>query len=182
MTAPDPSRRPAPLWEGHYLTGGAPDRERVRAVLVTPDGAVVLFRRTVPGRDLYWTTPGGKVEDGETLLQALARELDEELRATADRFVLLTAVDRVHGPDERLNRHYIFGCRLLRMRPEERYGPEFHPGNGLHEVDLIPLDAESLAAVDLVPPELRTLLIANAPALRARYVTRSGQSRRARPK
>ena len=49
-------------------------------VLLRPDGTVLLGNRPAdkpwPG---WWELPGGKIEPGETVLQALARELHEEL-------------------------------------------------------------------------------------------------------
>lgn len=54
--------------------------EVVAAVLVRPDGAVMLASR--PAGKVYagyWEFPGGKVEPGESLQAALARELHEEL-------------------------------------------------------------------------------------------------------
>jgi len=49
-------------------------------VLLGPDGTVLLGNRPAdkpwPG---WWELPGGKLEPGETVLQALARELHEEL-------------------------------------------------------------------------------------------------------
>ncbi len=49
-------------------------------VLVRADGAVLLGQRP-PGKPYagWWEFPGGKIERGESVEQALARELDEEL-------------------------------------------------------------------------------------------------------
>ncbi len=49
-------------------------------VLIRPDGAFLLTSRP-PGKPYagYWEFPGGKLELGETVAQALQRELDEEL-------------------------------------------------------------------------------------------------------
>ena len=54
--------------------------EVVAAVLTQPDGRVLLARRP-PGKPYagHWEFPGGKVEPGESLEAALARELREEL-------------------------------------------------------------------------------------------------------
>lgn len=53
------------------------------AVLTRPDGQVLMARRP-PGKvyDGYWEFPGGKVEAGETVRQALDREIREELNIT----------------------------------------------------------------------------------------------------
>ncbi len=58
----------------------SPPLEVVAGILVRPDGKVLLASRP-EGRAYagYWEFPGGKVEPGETLHAALARELHEEL-------------------------------------------------------------------------------------------------------
>jgi len=57
-----------------------PITEVAAAVLTQPDGRVLLARRPA-GKAYagYWEFPGGKVEPGESLDAALARELHEEL-------------------------------------------------------------------------------------------------------
>ena len=111
-------------------TGGGPGRERaVTAVAVgvlqRADGAFLLTSRP-PGKVYagYWEFPGGKVERGESVEQALARELNEEIGldvepACVARWRELT-VDYPHA----LVRLYF--CRLtvwrgeLRMREGQR--------------------------------------------------------------
>lgn len=54
-------------------------------VLIRPDGQFLLTSRPV-GKVYagYWEFPGGKLETGETVTQALARELNEELGILID--------------------------------------------------------------------------------------------------
>ena len=54
---------------------------RVCAAIIR-DGAILMVRHVHDGRD-YWTLPGGAVEAGETLEQAVLRELREETNLSA---------------------------------------------------------------------------------------------------
>jgi ADP-ribose pyrophosphatase YjhB (NUDIX family) len=59
-------------------------RRAARAILVDGDGHLVLIKRTKPGRDPYWTKPGGGVESTDVSVEAtLHRELAEDLGAEA---------------------------------------------------------------------------------------------------
>ena len=53
-------------------------RQAVRAVLITPDHHILLVRFEFPTRTV-WSLPGGGLDPGETHLQALRRELIEEV-------------------------------------------------------------------------------------------------------
>ena len=57
-------------------------RIRVSAILRW-QGRVLLCRQEKPGKE-YWLLPGGGVDGGETLLEALRRELREELGIEPD--------------------------------------------------------------------------------------------------
>lgn len=72
--------------DGDRPRQGGADRPEVQVavgVLVRPDGAFLLTSRP-PGKvyEGYWEFPGGKVEPGETVEQALRRELQEEIGLT----------------------------------------------------------------------------------------------------
>jgi 8-oxo-dGTP diphosphatase len=53
-------------------------RQAGRAILRDDQNRVLLIRFVLPNM-IFWATPGGGVEPGETLLQTANRELDEEL-------------------------------------------------------------------------------------------------------
>jgi 8-oxo-dGTP pyrophosphatase MutT (NUDIX family) len=72
-------------------------RPAARVVVLDPDGRVLLLgaRLTgptaIPRQVLFWYTPGGGVEDGESLREAAVRELVEEIG-------LVVGAGRLEGP------------------------------------------------------------------------------------
>jgi len=75
--------KPTLVADGHRPREGGSDRpvtEVAVGVLVQPDGRFLLTSR--PDGKVYagyWEFPGGKLEAGESVAQALTRELHEEL-------------------------------------------------------------------------------------------------------
>ncbi|MFN4351499.1 MAG: NUDIX domain-containing protein [Hylemonella sp.] len=75
--------KPTLVADGHRPREGGADRsvtEVAVGVLVQPDGRFLLTSR--PDGKVYagyWEFPGGKLEAGESVAQALTRELHEEL-------------------------------------------------------------------------------------------------------
>jgi 8-oxo-dGTP pyrophosphatase MutT (NUDIX family) len=61
-----------------------PDRQSIRAILFDQSGSSLLFHGVQRGKlHPFYTTFGGGIEEGETPVQTLHRELHEELDATA---------------------------------------------------------------------------------------------------
>jgi 8-oxo-dGTP pyrophosphatase MutT (NUDIX family) len=65
------------------VTGNA-TRRTARAILLDPQERVLLFEFHLPAGfisdapRIFWATPGGAIEEGEDVIAALRRELDEE--------------------------------------------------------------------------------------------------------
>ncbi|PZG13917.1 NUDIX domain-containing protein [Nonomuraea aridisoli] len=123
----------------------------VRGVLLDHDERLILFRRTVPGRDLYWTVPGGHVEPADgSLEETLHRELLEELGATVRAVTPLASVS--YPCLGEVKTQHLFGCRLVSMDPARRNGPEFDdPSRGLYEVERVRLEQAEITSRNLVP-------------------------------
>ena len=69
-------------------------RPAICAGIVTRDGAVLLVQRKIKEGSLSWQFPAGKVEPGETLEEAAARETVEETGLTVAPKQLLG--ERIH--------------------------------------------------------------------------------------
>lgn len=86
----------------------------VGAVVWNADGEVLLVRRANPPRQHEWSLPGGKVEFGETLRAAIAREVIEESGVVIDIEGLLEVAELIGDT------HYVlvdFTARALRGHP-----------------------------------------------------------------
>jgi ADP-ribose pyrophosphatase YjhB (NUDIX family) len=146
---------PSAVYQGRR-TGAGIVTDRVRAVLVTPDDELLTIRRLRPGRPVYWILPGGGVEDGEDPSTALARELREEIAATADVHSLLYVQEWAGG------RHYFYLARVHTWSadPGDRTGPEFtEPGHGEFDIEPVPLTAEAVQSIDLKPEVFSQFLV-----------------------
>lgn len=131
---------------------------RVRAVLITPDHDLLTIRRTRPGQEPYWVLPGGGVEDGEDPETALARELREELAATADIHSLIHVLDR----DDERQYFYLARVQSWSASDADRSGPEFSdPSRGDYHPQPVPLTAEALTRIDLKPDALSQFLLSH---------------------
>ncbi len=140
---------------------------RVRALLLTGDGSLLMIKRVKPGRPPYWVAPGGGVEWMDLdLIAALERELYEELGADAT--VLATAFVLEHQKAGKQLEEHFFVCLLHHFDLSKRYGPEFRdPSRGDFIPEFIPLASAELEAIHFKTPELRDWMLQHLDYLRS---------------
>ncbi|MGW6745071.1 NUDIX hydrolase [Streptomyces sp. NPDC055025] len=128
--------------------------ERVRAVLITPNGTLLLIKRIRPGIPPYWVIPGGKVEPTDADREdALLREIREEIAGEAE---ILNLLHTMETTDER---QFFYVAKVRKWSFEDRTGPEFsQEGRGEYLLEEIALTTEALGAVDLKPEEIADVL------------------------
>ena len=141
--------------------GGLRIREAVRAVLLDARQRVLLVRFEFPSAT-RWALPGGGLEPGESHLDALRRELEEEVGM----------VDPVIGPqiwhrlhivpflngefDGQRERIHLVECAAF--EPEPRLSWEQMNAEFVHELRWWTIDEIAAGDVYFVPKELPTLL------------------------
>jgi ADP-ribose pyrophosphatase YjhB (NUDIX family) len=118
----------------------------VGAVVLAGDGegrAVVLARRGREPHAGVWSLPGGAVEAGETLVEAVAREVREETGLVVRPIDVVGVFDEiVREPDGRVRYHYVIVDYLCRAT-----------GGALRAAD----DADEVAAVPVSEIDARPL-------------------------
>jgi mutator protein MutT len=112
----------------------------VGAIAVTDDDRILLIRRGQTPAAGKWSVPGGRVEGGETLAEAVVRELTEEtgLEAVCDELV---------GWVERIGDDYHYVILDFRVTVLDRGEPR--AGDDAAEARWVPLEeAADLSMVD----------------------------------
>ncbi|MEE4494972.1 NUDIX hydrolase [Streptomyces sp. BE230] len=139
-------------------------KRNARAILLAGD-ELVLIKRTKPGRDPYWVTVGGGVEeDDPTIEAALHREVFEELGGKLERAELVHLITEQLEGD--IGVQHIFAARLESMDLSARTGTEFaKPERGGYEVVRVPFTAKAVRELNLMPPELADFIATNTDAI-----------------
>lgn len=89
----------------------------VGAVILMDSGEVVLVKRKYPPLAGQWSLPGGKLEWGETLKAATAREALEETGLVVEVGGMVEVLDRLIEDDAgRLTHHFVLVDYLCRPR------------------------------------------------------------------
>jgi mutator protein MutT len=119
--------------------------------VVIRDGRVLLIRRGKEPLRGRWLVPGGTVELGETLEEAVVREIREETALEVAPLEVLTVFDRIDREEGRVLYHYVivdYLCEYLSGEPQA--------GSDAEAVALVAL--EDLPAYDLPPKALEVVL------------------------
>jgi 8-oxo-dGTP diphosphatase len=115
------------------------------------DGRVVLIRRGKEPLRGRWVIPGGTVELGETLQDALVREMQEETGLLVRPREVVLVFDRIQREGPSIEYHYViidYACEYV--------SGELKAGSDADEVALVA--PEELDGYNL-PPQARDLVV-----------------------
>jgi 8-oxo-dGTP diphosphatase len=86
----------------------------VGAVVVEQGRVLLVQRGTEPAKG-RWSIPGGLVDVGESLREAVTREVREETGLLVEPLELIELLDRIHRDGERVRYHYVIADYLCRV-------------------------------------------------------------------
>jgi ADP-ribose pyrophosphatase YjhB (NUDIX family) len=86
----------------------------VGAVIVHEGKVLLVLRGTEPAKG-RWSIPGGLIEVGEMLHEAVVREVREETGLEVEPVELVELLDRIHREGERVRYHYVIADYLCRV-------------------------------------------------------------------
>lgn len=134
-----------------------PVRNAVRALITRHNQVLMLRKRTADGHDRY-ALPGGGQRAGETLLETLLRECDEEIGTVVD-VVGLVHVAEIAKPRNgrgdlcRQQVEFVFSCRV-----GDSYLPQLGSRPDKRQVAVEWIGLQYLEQLDVRPPGMGRLI------------------------
>jgi 8-oxo-dGTP diphosphatase len=83
--------------------------------IVVHQNRVLLVQRGTEPLKGQWTIPGGLIDVGETLREAVEREVLEETGLVVEPLELVELLDRIHREGDRVRYHYVIADYLCRL-------------------------------------------------------------------
>lgn len=124
----------------------------VGAVVIDGGRVLLVERGSEPLRG-HWSLPGGLVEVGESLTDAVAREVYEETGLMVEPLGLIELLNRIHREGERVRYHYVIADYLCRVT-----GGELRAGSDAAEVRWVErAEWNSHSALNLDPITVRVI-------------------------
>jgi 8-oxo-dGTP diphosphatase len=133
--------------EGHFVMRRKYPQQPIVGVggILFQEERVLLVRRGKEPARGQWSIPGGVVDTGETLREAVAREMREETGIQIEPTALIKILDRIFRNGRgRVAYHYVlvdFLCRYI--------GGEVRAGSDALEARFIPV--ADLSSLDVIP-------------------------------
>src|SRR4051812_10182704 len=83
--------------------------------VVVHENRVLLVERGHEPMKGRWSIPGGLIDVGESLREAVIREVKEETGLDVEPVELIELLDRIHREDSRVRYHYVIADYLCRV-------------------------------------------------------------------
>jgi 8-oxo-dGTP diphosphatase len=142
----------------------------VGGIIFRGDQVLLIKRGKEPGLG-QWSIPGGVVRTGETLKEAVVREIFEETHLEVEVLALAKVLERIfRDPDGRVAYHYVlvdFLCRMVEgtLQPDSDAREAcFVPLKDLASYKVVPITLEVIGRADwlrkntekeVLPPEVQ---------------------------
>ncbi|EGQ8127304.1 NUDIX domain-containing protein [Vibrio parahaemolyticus] len=128
-------------------------KQRVSALLVNRENAEILLIKRLKDSRIYWVFPGGGVEFGELLSQAIVREIFEETSLEIDN------PEEIFSVINRGRKEHFFLVSVPFFEPKlSTQSPEFKAQNCSNQYELTWVKLNDLSQLNAVPAEAKVIV------------------------
>lgn len=119
------------------------------------EGKILLIHRKRDGKE-YWVTPGGGVEEGETLEEAVKREVREEIGIDVEvGREVLRVTNHVYDED---NEQHFFACTYVSGEIGSGTDEKMMNRDPLDASEIVSVASEEILEMNVVPVELKEVI------------------------
>ena len=128
-------------------------RESCRAIIFIENKIVVMYREK--NDRVYYTFPGGGINEGETIRNCVIREVKEEFG------IDLEPIKEVYIYENEKTIQHFLTCKWITGELGTGEGEEFQGDNGKGIYIPVLVENDRLPQIPLMPPEVTAMLVAD---------------------